>query len=102
MTILFESILWLLGICVELYLVVAVVNIALYWFMHFEIIGHGGKAFQKFLNLLHSLTEPVYEKLRTHIKPISGFDVTPYALIVTLAFLHHLIVKACEVLTYAG
>lgn len=102
MAVLFESILWLLGICIELYLVVAVVNITLYWFMHFEIIGQGGKAFQKLLNILHAITEPVYEKLRSYIKPISGFDVTPYVLIVTLAFLQHLIEKACEALTYAG
>ena len=102
MTILFESILWLLGICIELYLIIAVVNITLYWFMHFEIIGQGGKAFQKFLNILHDVTEPVHEKLRKHIKPISGFDISPYALIVCLAFLNHLITKACEALTYAG
>ena len=99
MAILFESILWLLGIAVELYLIIAVVNITLYWCMHFGVIGQGGNSFKKLLNFLHLTTEPVYEKLREYIKPISGFDVSPYALIIALAFVLHLIEKACLALT---
>ncbi|MBQ8750226.1 MAG: YggT family protein [Alphaproteobacteria bacterium] len=103
MSILLESILWLLGIGLEFYLILAVVNIVLYWGMHFNIIGQGGDAFKKLLNFLHKVTEPVYEKLREHIKPISGFDISPYALILILAFVLHLIEKACiELAPVAG
>ena len=98
MSILLESILWMLGLALEFYLICAVVNIVLYWCMHFNIIGQGGDAFKKLLKILHQITEPVYEKIREHIKPISGFDVSPYALIVILAFVLHLIEKACQVL----
>ena len=98
MAILFESILWMLGLALELYLILAVVNITLYWCMHFNVIGQGGEAFKKFLNFLHKVTEPVYAKLREHIKPISGFDISPYVLIISLAFVLHLIEKACHVL----
>ncbi len=98
MSILLESILWMLGIALEFYLICAVVNITLYWCMHLNLIGQGGDAFKKLLNFLHKITEPVYEKLREYIKPISGFDVSPYALIVLLAFVIHLIEKACIVL----
>jgi len=98
MAIILEGILWMLGLALELYLILAVVNIVLYWCMHFKLIGQGGDAFKKFLNLLHLVTEPVYEKLRLQIKPISGFDVSPYVLIIALIFVVHLIEKACQVL----
>lgn len=98
MAILLESILWMLGLALELYLILAVVNIVLYWCMHFKIIGQGGDAFKKFLNLLHLATEPVYEKLRLYIKPISGFDVSPYILIAILVLVIHLIETTCQVL----
>ena len=98
MAILLESILWMLGLALEFYLILAVVNIALYWCMHFKLIGQGGDAFKKFLNILHLVTEPVYEKLRLQIKPISGFDISPYVLIAALIFVIHLIEKACHVL----
>ena len=88
----------MLGITIKLYLIIAVVNITLYWCMHFKIIGQGGDAFKKLLVFLHKSTEPVYEKLREHIKPISGFDISPYVLILSLAFVLHLIEKACHVL----
>jgi uncharacterized protein YggT (Ycf19 family) len=99
MAILFESILWMLGLALELYLILAVINITLYWFMHFNLIGQGGEAFKKFLNFLHKITEPVYEKLRQHIKPVSGFDISPYVLIFALIYVIHLIEKACIALT---
>ena len=98
MAILFESILWMLGLALNLYLILAVVNITLYWCMHFKLIGQGGDAFKKLLNFLHKITEPVYEKLRLHIKPISGFDISPYVLIIALLFVSHLIEKAFQVL----
>lgn len=98
MAIILEGILWMLGLALELYLILAVINIALYWCMHFKLIGQGGDAFKKFLNLLHYVTEPVYEKLRLHIKPISGFDVSPYVLIIALMLVVHLIEKTCQVL----
>ncbi|MBR5598597.1 MAG: YggT family protein [Alphaproteobacteria bacterium] len=99
MAILLESVLWMVGLALEFYLILAVVNISLYWCMHFKLIGQGGDAFKKFLNFLHIVTEPVYEKLRQQIKPISGFDISPYILIVALYFVIHLIETVCIVLT---
>ena len=44
-----ESILWCIEGILEIYFILAVVNVALYWCMHFNIIGQGGAAFKKFL-----------------------------------------------------
>lgn len=91
MGILLDSILWGVESVLQVYFILVVVNVALYWCMHFELIGQGGEAFKKFLNLLHQITEPVYAKMREKIKPISGFDITPYILIFALMFVLHII-----------
>lgn len=96
MTALLESFLWLIGTTIEIYFILVITNVCLYWGMHLGFIGQGGNSFQNFLKLLDTITEPVYAKIRQHIKPISGFDLSPYVLILTLSFLIHLIDKVCQ------
>lgn len=98
MEIILESILWGIESILDLYFILAVVNIALYWCMHYNLIGQGGNAFKNFLSFLHKITEPVYAKLREKIKPISGFDVSPYALIVLLLLVLHILEKTRQAL----
>lgn len=99
MEIILETILWSIKCLLELYFILTVINVVLYWCMHFEMIGHGGAAFKKFLAFLHQITEPVYAKLREWIKPVQGFDISPYVLIVTLAVILHILEKTCNALT---
>ncbi len=91
MELVLESILWFVEGALEIYFILAVVNICLYWGMHFNLIGQGGEAFKKFLTLLHFITEPVYAKLREKIKPYQGFDLSPYVLIVALLLVLHIL-----------
>ncbi len=91
MGILLDSILWCIEGVLQVYFMLVVVNVALYWCMHYELIGQGGDAFKRFLTLLHKITEPVYAKMREKIKPVSGFDITPYVLIFVLMFILHII-----------
>lgn len=98
MDIILETLLWSIQCVLELYFILVVVNVVLYWCMHFGVIGQGGAAFKKFLNVLHQITEPVYAKLREYVKPIQGFDISPYVLIVVLAFVLHILETTCNVL----
>lgn len=98
MEIMLETILWCIESVLELYFILTVVNVALYWCMHFGVIGQGGAAFKKFLAFLHKITEPVYAKLRERIKPVSGFDVSSYALIVALMLVLHILEKTRQAL----
>lgn len=91
MEIMLDSIIWLVEIVLETYCILAIVNIVLYWCMHFGLIGQGGDAFKKFLAILHQITEPVYAKLREKIKPWQGFDLSPYVLIIALMFVLHIL-----------
>jgi len=100
MDIMLETLLWIIKCIIEIYFILNIVNVVLYWLMHFNIIGQGGAAFKKFLNILHKITEPVYAKLRDLrvLKPIQGFDISPYALIVALAILRHILEQICRAL----
>lgn len=98
MEVMLEAILWLIEIVLEIYSALVVAQIAIYWSMHFNIIGQGGEAFKKFLTVLHQITEPVYAKLRERVKPISGFDISPYVLVLALLLVLHIIEKTRIVL----
>lgn len=98
MEIMLESILWCVEGILEAYFILAVVNIILYWCMHFNVIGQGGDAFKKFLTFLHLITEPVYAKLRERIKPVQGFDISPYVLILALMLVLHILEKTRQAL----
>ena len=98
MEIILETLLWCILWLVKIYLIINVINVVLYWFMHFKIIGQGGAAFKNFLKFLHNVTEPVYTKLRDFIKPVQGFDVSPYALIIALAIVQHILEQICRAL----
>ena len=99
MEILLESILWCLESVLEIYFILTVVSIVLYWGMHYNLIGQGGDTFKKFLTFLHQITEPVYAKLRERIKPISGFDISPYVLVIALMLVLHILEATRHVLT---
>ena len=55
MEVMLETLLWSIECVLEVYFILTVVNVVLYWCMHFELIGQGGEAFKKFLKLLHLL-----------------------------------------------
>lgn len=98
MEVILETLLWCIECALEVYFILTVVNVALYWCMHFKVIGQGGDAFKKFLTFLHKITEPVYAKLREQVKPVSGFDISPYVLIVALMLLLHILEKTRQAL----
>ena len=99
MEIILETILWSIKCVLEIYFILTVISVVLYWCMHFGIIGQGGATFKKFLAFLHNITEPVYAKLREYIKPFQGFDLSPYVLILMLMFVLHILETTCQFLT---
>ncbi|MBP5697900.1 MAG: YggT family protein [Alphaproteobacteria bacterium] len=100
MSIILETFLWVAIGVLETYFILAITSIVLYWLMHFEVIGQGGALFKKFLAFLHYITEPVYAKLRKYFKPIQGFDISPYVLILALAIILHILEKTHTALAY--
>lgn len=76
-----------LSIVINLYFKVVAVDIILYWLLHYQIMSVHNKFAEKFMEILKMLTEPVYKIIRKKVPPLSGYDVSPYILLLILVFL---------------
>ena len=81
------AILDVVSIVINLYFKVVVVDIILYWLLHYQIMSVHNKYAEKFMEILKMLTEPVYKKIRQKVPPLSGHDMAPYVLLLILIFI---------------
>ena len=77
----------ILGVLVDIYFKIVAINIILYWLIHYKLVTVHNKYSEKFMSILKSLTEPVYELIRKKVSPIAGYDVAPYVLLIIIAFI---------------
>lgn len=80
------AILKTISLVLDIYFKVVIVEIAVHWLLHFKIIDVQNKYAEKFVEILKKITEPVYERIRSKIKPIADFDVAPFVLLLALYF----------------
>ena len=80
----FEPFLYILRLLADIYFNVVVVQVVLYWLIHFKIIEPSNKYTQKTVEVLDKLTVPVYKKIGEKIPPIAGIDFSPFVLILAL------------------
>lgn len=95
---LFEPFLYILGLVVDLYFKIVVVEIVLHWLIHFKILEVSNKYAQKTMEILERITQPVYRKISEKIPPIAGFDLSPFILLLVLLFIIRLIYRISEML----
>lgn len=80
-----------LALVIDLYFKVVVVEVILFWLIHFKIVTITNAYAQKFMEILKLLTEPVYKKIRAKIPPFADFDASPFILLLALFFIARLI-----------
>lgn len=80
-----------LALVVDLYFKVVVVEVILFWLIHFKIVTITNAYAQKFMEILKLLTEPIYKKIRAKIPPFADFDASPFILLLALFFVARLI-----------
>ena len=85
-----------LALVVDLYFKVVVVEVILFWLIHFKIVTITNAYAQKFMEILKLLTEPVYKKIRAKIPPFADFDASPFILLLALFFVARLIYVLLE------
>lgn len=95
---LFEPFLYIIGLIVDLYFKVVIVEIVLHWLIHFKILEVSNKYAQKTMDILEKITHPVYRKISDKIPLIAGFDFSPYILLLVLLFISRLIYRISEML----
>jgi YggT family protein len=80
-----------LSLLVDIYFKIVVVEVVLFWLLHFKIITVSNKYAQKFMDILHKLTEPVYKRIRAKVPPFADFDASPLIVLLALFFVARLI-----------
>ena len=92
----FEPFLYIIGLIVSLYFKIVVVEVVLHWLIHFNILEPTNKYASKTVEILEKVTQPAYKKISEKIPPISGFDFSPFILLLGLLFVSRLIYRISE------
>ena len=91
-----EPFLYIIGLVVSLYFKIVVVEVVLHWLMHFKILEPTNKYASKTVEILEKVTQPVYKKIAEKVPPFSGFDFSPFILLLGLLFVSRLIYRLSE------
>ena len=91
MGVILEPFFFVLALIVDIYFKIVVVEIVLHWLIHFKIIQAENKYAKKLVEILQTVTEPVYAKIRSKIPPLAGSDLSPFILLLVLLFLNRLL-----------
>ena len=90
--VIFDPFLEILGFIVDIYFKIVVVQVVLYWLIHFKVLEPSNKYAQKTVEILDKATTPVYEKIKSKIPTVfSGIDFSPFILLLVLYFISLLI-----------
>ncbi|MBQ8436693.1 MAG: YggT family protein [Alphaproteobacteria bacterium] len=95
---LFEPFFYIIGIVVDAYFKIVVVEVVLHWLIHFKVLEVSNKYAQKVMEFLEMATQPVYEKIRAKVPPIAGFDISPFVLMLILLFVERIVYRIGEML----
>jgi YggT family protein len=71
----------LISTVLKLYYWIVIIGVILSWLLMFGVINGRNEVVQAINRFCNSVTEPVLRRLRRHIQPINGFDLTPLILI---------------------
>lgn len=93
---LLEPFLYIIGFVVDIYFKIVVVEIVLHWLIHFKILEANNKYAQKTMEILEKATQPVYKKISEKVPPVSGFDFSPFILLLILLFIGRLVFRLSE------
>ena len=87
MAALFEPFVWMLGIVVNIYFTVVLAEVVLHWLVRFGIVDVKNVYVAKISELLAKATGPVYKKISEKVPAVSGFDFSPFILVLVFFFL---------------
>lgn len=93
---LLEPFFYIIGFVVDIYFKIVVVEVVLHWLIHFKILEANNKYAQKTMEILEKATQPVYKKIGEKVPPVSGFDFSPFILLLILLFIGRLVFRLSE------
>ena len=93
---LLEPFFYIIGFVGVIYFKVVVGEIVLHWLCYLKILEGHNKYAQKTMEILEKATQPVYKKIGEKIPPVSGFDFSPFILLLILLFIGRLVYRLSE------
>ncbi len=93
MAALLEPFVWMLGVIINIYFTLVLVEVVLHWLVHFKIVDLNNVYLAKASDFLTKITQPVYAKIREKVPAVSGFDFSPFILLLVLLFLGRLMYR---------
>ena len=93
---LFEPFFYIISLIVDIYFKVVVVEIVLHWLIHLKVLEANNKYAKKTMEILEKATSPVYAKIREKVPAVSGFDFSPFILLLILLFIGRLVLRLSE------
>ena len=90
--IIFDPVFAILALIVDIYFKIVVVQVVLYWLIHFKVLEPSNKYAQKTVELLDKATTPVYNLIKSKIKTVySDIDFAPFILLIAIYFVSRVI-----------
>jgi len=84
---LLEPFVWLLAVLVNVYFMIVLAEVVLHWLIHFKVVDAKNKYVQAAVEFLTKVTAPVYKKIKEKVPAFSGFDFSPFILMLALLLL---------------
>lgn len=85
------SVLLLLDSVITMYIWLLIASVILSWLVSFNIVNSSNRFVYVIGDFLYRITEPALRPIRRILPSLSGIDVSPVLLILTLVFLRNLL-----------
>ena len=89
-----DPFLYIIGLVINIYFKIVIIEVILHWLIHFGIVSVTNKYAAKTMEVLEKVTHPVYKRIREKMPVVfSGFDFSPFVLMLALLFVNRLIYR---------
>lgn len=86
-----DTLLWVFNTLIGMYEFVIVLAVVASWLIAFGVVSMRNDLVRSLINLLDSLTEPVFRRVRRIVPPIGGFDLSPIVIFIVLEVIRRLV-----------
>jgi YggT family protein len=91
MTIVVDSLYWLIDTLLGLYIWVIIIGAILSWLVAFDVVNTRNRVVYVIGDFTYRLTEPALRPIRRFVPDLGGVDISPLLLILLLFFIRRLL-----------
>lgn len=84
-----HPIVYLISLVLSLYSFALLIWIILSWLINFKVINGHNQFVSSVMRILDRLIEPVLSRVRRHVSPMGGVDLSPIIVFIAISFLQY-------------